>query len=231
MKTQKQAVDYALSMIGKGYDFDGAYGYQCFDTANYYWYYLFGHGLKGNGAIDIPTWNNFKGEATVHKNTPNFLAKAGDVVVFNANYGGGYGHVAIIVSANLNTITVVEQNWNGGGANKTEVTTKRTHAYDFPMWFVRPKFKKSTVKEKVKKVTKQKTYHFVVGGEPIITRISKPSLKAKTGGQVKPKQSMTFNKLVKKEGYEWGQLTNYKGQKEYVPIRPLSQKTYWGDLT
>lgn len=139
--TQDEAVKYALSMVGKGYDYDNAYGWQCFDTANYYWHQLFGHGLKGGGAADIPTHNNFKGEATVHENTKSFLAKPGDVVVFNRNYGGGYGHVGIVVGATLNQLDVVEQNWNGGGLNKTEVTARRKHNYDFPMWFIRPNFK------------------------------------------------------------------------------------------
>ncbi|MGG6839905.1 UNVERIFIED_CONTAM: SH3 domain-containing protein [Mammaliicoccus sciuri] len=159
--TQKEAVKYALSMVGKGYDYDNAYGWQCFDTANYYWHQLFGHGLKGNGAADIPTHNDFKGEATVHENTKSFLAKPGDLVIFNKNYGGGYGHVAIVVDATLDQLDVVEQNWLGGGLNKTEVTTRRKHNYDFPMWFIRPNFKpevkkttttkKSTVKKEVAK--------------------------------------------------------------------------------
>lgn len=159
--TQKEAVKYALSMVGKGYDYDNAYGWQCFDTANYYWHQLFGHGLKGNGAADIPTHNDFKGEATVHENTKSFLAKPGDLVIFNKNYGGGYGHVAIVVDATLDQLDVVEQNWLGGGLDKTEVTTRRKHNYDFPMWFIRPNFKaevkkatttqKATVKKEVAK--------------------------------------------------------------------------------
>ena len=154
--TQKEAVKYALSMVGKGYDYDNAYGWQCFDTANYYWHQLFGHGLKGAGAADIPTHNNFKGEATVHENTKSFLAKPGDLVVFNRNYGGGYGHVSIVVGATLNQLDVVEQNWLGGGLNKTEVTTRRKHNYDFPMWFIRPNFKAEPKKTTPKKETAKK---------------------------------------------------------------------------
>ena len=153
-----------------------------------------------------------------------------------ANRGGGYGHTGIVVSATLNSITVIEQNWLGGGATFSEVTTKRTHGYDKEMWFIRPKFaksKKSTSKKTTAKKStskSKKTWTFTVGGEPIITRIGKPSLKARSGGSVKPNQKMIFNKLVKSEGYEWGKLTNYKGQTEYVPIRPLKQKGYWGVL-
>ena len=155
--TQKEAVKYALGMVGKGYDYDNAYGWQCFDTANYYWHQLFGHGLKGNGAADIPTHNNFKGEATVHENTKSFLAKPGDLVVFNRNYGGGYGHVSIVVGATLNQLDVVEQNWLGGGLNKTEVTARRKHNYDFPMWFIRPNFKAEPKKAPAKKTPAKKT--------------------------------------------------------------------------
>ena len=41
---------------------------------------------------------------------------------------------------------------------------------------------------------------------------------------------MTFDYLAQQDGYEWGQLENNKGQQEFVPIRPLSQKEYWGTL-
>lgn len=98
--TKKEALAYIKTLEGKGWDFDGAYGWQCFDLANMYWNKLFGHGLKGQGAADIPNVNNFKGEAKVYNNTPSFKAQAGDVVVFNRNYGGGYGHVAIVLNGN-----------------------------------------------------------------------------------------------------------------------------------
>lgn len=160
--TQKEAVAYVKSQEGKGWDFDGAYGFQCFDSVNYYWYQLFGHGLKGAGAADIPNVNNFKGEATVYNNTASFLAKPGDVVVWNRNYGGGYGHVAVVISATLNSFVVIEQNWLGGGAAKTEVATKRTKSYDFPMWFIRPHYKSESAKKvstqsATKTATKKKT--------------------------------------------------------------------------
>ena len=42
--TQKEAVTYAKSQEGKGWDFDLAHGFQCFDSVNFYWNELFGHG-------------------------------------------------------------------------------------------------------------------------------------------------------------------------------------------
>ncbi|MCY1589838.1 SH3 domain-containing protein [Staphylococcus pettenkoferi] len=126
---------------------------QCFDLANVYWAKLFGHGLKGAGAADIPNVNNFTNEAHVYNNTQSFLAKPGDVVVFPRTFGGGYGHVAIVISATLNVITVIEQNWNGGGLSKTEVATRRTHGYEFPMWFIRPFYKKTNVAKSTQSAT------------------------------------------------------------------------------
>ena len=187
--TQKEAVKYALSMVGKGYDYDNAYGWQCFDTANYYWHQLFGHGLKGAGAADIPTHNNFKGEATVYENTKSFLAKPGDLVVFNRNYGGGYGHVSIVVGATLDQLDVVEQNWLGGGLNKTEVTTRRKHNYDFPMWFIRPNFKAEPKKTTPKKETAKKP-------------AKKPATSKKKGKTLKYNRDEVKGYSLPKRGYK-----------------------------
>ncbi|KOR13927.1 autolysin [Staphylococcus carnosus] len=148
--TQKEAVAYVKSQEGKGWDFDKVYGYQCFDSVNYYWYQLFGHGLKGAGAADIPNVNDFKGEATVYNNTTSFKAEEGDVVVFNRNYGGGYGHVAVVTKGNYDgkymKFQSLDQNWFGGGSAKTEVAQRIVHNYDFPMWFIRPYYKSEGAK-------------------------------------------------------------------------------------
>jgi len=129
--TQKEAVKYLYSLEGKGWDYDLAFGWQCFDLANKYWHQLFGHGLKGAGAADIPNVNDFKGEATVYNNTPSFKAEEGDVVVFNRNYGGGYGHVAIVTKGNYDgkymKFQSLDQNWFGGGSAKTEVAQRIVH--------------------------------------------------------------------------------------------------------
>jgi len=158
--TEKEAIDYIYSLEGKGWDFDGVYGWQCFDLANMYWYKLFGHGLKGEGAADIPNVNDFKGEATVYQNTPEFKAKPGDVVIFNRNYGGGYGHVAIVLDGNhdgsYNSFVSLDQNWYGGGLAKTEIAQRIVHNYDFPMWFIRPKYKTKTQSRSTQSPTLEK---------------------------------------------------------------------------
>ncbi|MDW4350770.1 SH3 domain-containing protein [Staphylococcus saprophyticus] len=153
--TKKEFITFLKSTEGKQYDEDGYAAYQCFDYANTGWKKLYGHTLKGEGAADIPNKNNFKGEATVHQNTPSFLAQPGDLVVFGPKYGGGYGHVAWVIEATLDYIVVLEQNWLGGGwtsgdiwhGTGWETVTKRKHNYDFPMWFIRPNFKSETTKK------------------------------------------------------------------------------------
>lgn len=157
-KTQAEAYSYMNKLVGKGWDFDGSFGWQCFDLVNFYWNYLTGGQLYGLYAKDIPFKNNFEGLATVYENTPSFLPQKGDIVVWNGNWGEGCGHVAIVYSANINTFVSLDQNWWGGGNNKTEVAQYITHTYDFPMWFIRPQFKaKATVKSKVASVAKPKT--------------------------------------------------------------------------
>lgn len=156
-KTQAEAYSYMNKLVGKGWDFDGSFGWQCFDLVNFYWNYLTGGQLYGLYAKDIPFKNNFEGLATVYENTPSFLPQKGDVVVWNGNWGEGCGHVAIVHSANINTFVSLDQNWWGGGRNKTEVAQYITHTYDFPMYFIRPHFKaKATAKSKVASVAKPK---------------------------------------------------------------------------
>ena len=151
MKTQKQSVEYLKTLEGKFVDFDGWYGYQCVDLANKYWNYVTGGSLQGEGAKDLPYVNNFSGVADLYNNTPEFLAQPGDIVVWTSpSFGGGYGHVSVVLSATLNTLTVIENNWLGNGwtdgiaqgGKGTERATKRSHSYHSSMVFIRPKYAK-----------------------------------------------------------------------------------------
>lgn len=158
-KTKSQAHVYMSKLKGYWWDFDGAFGAQCFDLANMYWNYLTGGRLAGYYAKDIPFKNNFNGLATVYENTPSFLPKKGDICVLHSGYGGGAGHVFIVWSANLNTLVGLDQNWYGGAQNNPpEVAQLVTHTYDNPMYFIRPHYKAkvSTVSKVKAVVTKPK---------------------------------------------------------------------------
>ncbi|MBH4618970.1 SH3 domain-containing protein [Staphylococcus aureus] len=159
--TKKEFIEWLKTSEGKQFNIDLWYAFQCFDYANAGWKALFGLLLKGVGAKDIPFANNFDGLATVYQNTPDFLAQPGDMVVFGSNYGAGYGHVAWVIEATLDYIIVYEQNWLGGGWTDGieqpgwgwEKVTRRQHAYDFPMWFIRPNFKSETAPRSVQSPT------------------------------------------------------------------------------
>lgn len=138
-------------------------------------------------ACDIPFNNNFTGYATVYKNTPNFLPLPGDLAIFHSGYGGGYGHVSIVLSATLNSFVSLDQNWFGGGANKTEVAQRITHNYDNPMYFIRPHYsnEKPTTKNEVKKPigdTMKTNVSLAVGKVPpmSLANSSKAYFRAKT---------------------------------------------------
>lgn len=166
--SKKEFLSFLNSTEGKQFNEDGVFGFQCFDYANTGWKKLFNHMLMGQGAKDIPfnsiNKNHFKTEAKIYSNTPEFLAEPGDMVVFGSNYGGGYGHVAWVIEATLDYIIVLEQNWLGGGWTDNidypgwgwEKVTRRKHAYDFPMWFIRPNFRPEGVQKTAQSVTNSK---------------------------------------------------------------------------
>lgn len=160
-KTKSQAHKYMDKLKGKGWDFDFAFGWQCYDLANVYFNYLTGERLYGLYAKDIHTDNKkiLEKYGTIYKNTDDFLPQKGDIFIMNGRYGQGAGHVGIVWSADLNTYTGLEQNWYGGGRNKTEVAQLVKHSYDNPLYFWRPDYKKKKNvinTNKTKKVTPKK---------------------------------------------------------------------------
>lgn len=224
MKTQKQVVDYVKSLEGKGWDYDNAYGWQCFDTANYHANFAMGMSLAGEGAKDIPYWNNFEGKADLYNNTMDFLAQPGDIVVWTTpTWGGGYGHVASVIGATLNTITVIEQNYLGGGRSMTEVATKRSHSYDNSMVFIRPKYAKDA-SAKPTKPTKAKPVKKPVPPTPANNA---SGTKAIVKGKVPPKtlansKSAYFRAKADNYGVNVCKLKNGK----YYPTGEVYQAGY-----
>lgn len=237
--TKSQFVTWLNNSVGHKYDMDNYAGYQCFDYANAGWQKLFGYNLKGAGAADIPTANNFSGKATIYNNTPSFLAQPGDLVIFPRSFGNGYGHVAWVVSATLNKLVLTEQNWLGGGwtsgdvwhATGWEATTKRTHAYDPNMIFIRPNFK-TTAKKPSKKPTKQITWNWkgrFTANSTIKVRRS-AGLKASvvgSGSWIYKNQWVDFVSVTKKDGYWWAKFkypTNPKSGYFYMAIAKITDK-------
>lgn len=190
MKTKKQSVAWAKSKIGTGVDWDGVYGFQCMDlTVAYLNYVTNGKVTMRDNAIDAPR-NSFGDTAKVIKNYPAFVPKAGDLVVWTSGNFSTYGHIAIVLDGNpggdLTTITVAEQNWLGGGANKTELTTKRVHNYTGITHFIRPNFasepikKETDKKESTKATSKTKAKKLTVSTSRINYTMTKRGHKPKS---------------------------------------------------
>lgn len=121
------AINWVRSQVGKGLDYDGAYGNQCVDLICYYYKYL-GQTSPGGNAIDytsnkLPSeWSRIQG-AQLQK---------GDILVYS---GGEFGHVAIYA----NDYESYHQNFN-----KHKYIEKITYKYNqmgIQYWgIIRPDF-------------------------------------------------------------------------------------------
>ena len=137
-KTADNAITWVRSKLGKGIDYDKAYGNQCVDLTKAYYAYLGQAAQRGNGADytynALPSgWTRIKGAQP----------KKGDVLVYTGGYGG-YGHVAIYES----DYSSYHQNWNGHSYVE-RVTSYFKNAGSVKYWgVVRPDF--STVSGTVK---------------------------------------------------------------------------------
>ena len=141
----------------------------------------------------------------------------------------------IMKQENIPTSHVVQHNY-WSGKNCPTLLREGTHGMTWNQFINHIKGQSKRKKPKGWEENPHGTYYkkvdktFIVGSEKIETRIGAPYLSAPSGGHVVPKQKMTFDYLAQQDGYEWGQLENNRGQQEFVPIRPLDQKEYWGIL-
>lgn len=98
---------------GKGIDFDGAYGFQCMDVYQQYNKEVIGGPHLPANAYQV--WNYYPRDLyeRIDNNATNFPQK-GDVVIWDQNTGGGFGHIAICTDARPNDFNSFEQNWPAG---------------------------------------------------------------------------------------------------------------------
>lgn len=103
-------------------DFDGQYGAQCVDLFNYYNKGFVGGGFIGgvNGAKDM--WSNRQMDQNYVRLNRSARPQMGDVAIWDGQYGGGFGHVAIVVGNNSNgTIRVLSANATPQGSRGNSV--------------------------------------------------------------------------------------------------------------
>lgn len=125
--------------LGKKIDFDNAYAGQCVDLFRQYVQEVLGFPQpKGvSGAKDF--WLNFdtdpnlKNNYTKIPNTPDAVPQKGDVMLWNGKAGGGFGHVSIFLTGDVNSFTSFDQNWP-----TLSVCTKTVHDYKNVSGWLRP---------------------------------------------------------------------------------------------
>ncbi len=70
---------------------------------------------------------------TVIKNSPTNSPAPGDIFVFDDSFGGGFGHTGIVTSADVNTVTLFEQNDTLGNAPQL-----KTYTYNGALGWIHP---------------------------------------------------------------------------------------------
>lgn len=106
-KTRDEAVAWANGRVGqKAYNMDAAYGAQCVDFIQEYYSFL---GVSGGGgnAIDYAS-NALPAGFTRIADYIGFVPEPGDIGIWYGNNGNPYGHIGIVLSANLDNVTVAD---------------------------------------------------------------------------------------------------------------------------
>jgi Skp family chaperone for outer membrane proteins len=131
--------------LGKKIDFDGAYGGQCVDLFRQYVKEVLELPQpKGvNGAAEF--WTGYDNDPNLKNNyekianTPTGVPQKGDVMLWNKKAGGGFGHVSVFLSGNVDTFVSFDQNWP-----TLSVCTKTNHNYTNVYGWLRAKKKEVT---------------------------------------------------------------------------------------
>lgn len=131
---------YFAEVNGKGIDFDGNYGVQCFDLVNDYAVKVLGcKPFIGMYAYEIYT--NYAAQPSAARftkiaNTPDFVPKKGDIIIWAKSLNGKAGHCAVATGeGNTTWFTSYEQNWTG----RNEPCTIVKHDYSHVLGVLRPK--------------------------------------------------------------------------------------------
>ena len=120
---------------GKGIDFDNYYGFQCVDLYRQYCKECLEYPQSPGvgGAYEI--WDTYlKDYFERISNTPDGVPELGDIVIWSKNAGGGYGHVGVFNSGNLDSFVSFDQNWPVGS-----LCHFQNHNYTNVLGWLRPK--------------------------------------------------------------------------------------------
>ncbi len=127
--------EFVKKYNGKKVDFDGHYQSQCMDLYRFY----------VSEVLELPQSPGVSGAYQVFdtastkdydkiRNTPSGVPKKGDIIIWQKSYGG-YGHIAIVVDANVNGILSFDQNHTG----RLDPCQLVNHNYNLVLGWLHPK--------------------------------------------------------------------------------------------
>ena len=129
--------DFQDKYLTRRIDIDGAAGYQCVDTCKAYAKNVWGidfHGVGySGGARDMLRPNACFKDEDVERitNKIDAVPPAGSLIVFNRGSTNPYGHTGVCVAADMNSLTIIEQNGGVGSGSGlgSDATRIKTYGY------------------------------------------------------------------------------------------------------
>ena len=116
----KSYEDFIKSVIGTSFDEDHVAGVQCVDLIKRYLKEVFGLNVPNGFGNAIEYYNGYDNKKLLNtnferiENTPSFIPKQGDIMVWNEKRGKGAGHVAICTGiGDTKNFYSYDLNWNG----------------------------------------------------------------------------------------------------------------------
>lgn len=97
---------------------DGQYVGECLSLVKWYCKDVFNFDPPPSGSNSAyGYWSNFPAPLSTYftkvANTPDGVPKRGDIIIWDTNAGGGYGHIAIFLEGTASSFKSLDQNWNG----------------------------------------------------------------------------------------------------------------------
>ena len=132
--SRDSAINWVNSLNGQGIDFDGVYGNQCVDLIKAYYNYLGVSPVYGN-ACDY-AYNELPLGWQRIQNYYDFVPEPGDIAIWGPSSTSPYGHVAIVLSADMYNMTSMDQNY---GSSYCKLTTHYNYYRNF-YGVIRPNF-------------------------------------------------------------------------------------------
>ena len=130
----------------KGVDFDGYYGFQCMDLYQQYNKECVDGIRVYANAYEM--WSRYDKDKYIRiENLPDNVPLEGDVIIWNQNAGGGFGHIAVFSHGDAKTFTSFDQNWPTGSTCHFQ-----PHNYLNVQGWLRPKMAPPVVEEVFQKV-------------------------------------------------------------------------------